>query len=758
MGGYEGADHVNAQGQALDMARASGHLDRLDEDYRRAKRLGLRTLRESIGWRLSEAPGGTLDLRRVHRIAHAARRAGVQPLWTLMHYGVPGDLSLFDDALIERFARFAAAVARTLRPRMPGPRVYTPINEISFLAWAATSGGLLRDPGAPEALAGRDAASTEHSGYEVKRRLARAALAGMAAIRAEDPEARFLHVEPLVHVAPPLDRPELAPLAQQIRDYQWQTLDLLCGRQEPALGGHPQALDCLGFNHYHSSQWEAHSEARLAWHLRDPRRLPLHVLLHEAWQRYGRPLALAETGHVGMGRAAWLHEMAGEARRALALGVPLDGVCLYPLLDRPDWQDGTRWHRCGLWHVDDAAAGRTRHLVQACAVALRDWQRPDAPRERRLLVLLPTRWERLEAGLQQLLRRLAASFEVLGVEPPGPSTGPAEVRRHALGPALSLLMLHGLGPGGWAPHAERALAGLRAALGPGPAGGTVVWLMQAPEGAGMVHRARVVFRGAALVWQPARQAPVALPAGFAPGDLILCESPARRRAWAARHPLAIPLPRGLPADLLRPPPAGSYEAQEAERLLGPRTGPRLLLPAADDAAADPALLQALADRLAQALPGCRLYRLGPPGTAPEPAQIVALGELAPELLPGLLWACDAALVPANDRPALLALARAAGLPVMRLPALTAQDLTQQDLTPALLALIARRIGSRAAAERRARGAWQRHRAAHTRAYYRAEARLLTALADLRAPASTSATPSPAALTPLPPPRPWPDGP
>lgn len=29
MGGYEGADHVNASGQRLDMLQASGHLERL---------------------------------------------------------------------------------------------------------------------------------------------------------------------------------------------------------------------------------------------------------------------------------------------------------------------------------------------------------------------------------------------------------------------------------------------------------------------------------------------------------------------------------------------------------------------------------------------------------------------------------------------------------------------------------------------------------------------------------------------------------
>ncbi|HLO94000.1 MAG TPA: amine oxidase, partial [Burkholderiaceae bacterium] len=166
LGGFEGADHVNAAGQALDMVQATGHLDRLEEDYRRAARLGLRTLRESVGWRLCEGAGGALDLSRAVRQAQAARAAGIQPLWTLMHYGLPPDLSLFDDALVERFARFAGAVACALRPLCPAPRFYTPVNEISFLAWAASTGGLLGGNDGGVAAGDGTAAGSELSGYQ----------------------------------------------------------------------------------------------------------------------------------------------------------------------------------------------------------------------------------------------------------------------------------------------------------------------------------------------------------------------------------------------------------------------------------------------------------------------------------------------------------------------------------------------------------------------------------------------------------------
>jgi len=74
MGGYEGADHVNGSGQALDMAQASGHIGRLEEDHRRAAQAGLRCVRESIGWRLAEDADGRIDLSRALAIQSSAQR------------------------------------------------------------------------------------------------------------------------------------------------------------------------------------------------------------------------------------------------------------------------------------------------------------------------------------------------------------------------------------------------------------------------------------------------------------------------------------------------------------------------------------------------------------------------------------------------------------------------------------------------------------------------------------------------------------
>ena len=422
MGGFEGADHLDSRGNPLDMVRANGHAEQLDADYARAAALGLCTLRESIGWRLTETAPGRFDFRRLRTAAASARRHGVQVLWTFMHYGTPPDVSLLDDALIDRFVRYARAVAMTLAPLHDDPPVYNLINEISFLAWVASETSLMypyrRD------LVGRETASSEGNGLAIKRRLVRAVLGAIDAVREVDPRARFLHIEPVVHCVAPPDRPDLAPLAGEVAEYQWEAWDLIAGRREPELGGHASALDVVGVNHYHSGQWEIGTDLRLWWHRADPRRRPLSDLLAHAWERYRRPLIVAETGHVGSGRAAWLHDVASEVERARAAGVPVGGLCLYPLVDRIDWEDAEHWHCSGLWSVAPAAhATPGRRLLHVeYADALTAWQHRMA-RGRRdddpcLLVLAERRWDGLCGRLQQLLPQLAQQWRVIVVEPP----------------------------------------------------------------------------------------------------------------------------------------------------------------------------------------------------------------------------------------------------------------------------------------------------------------------------------------------------
>lgn len=373
MGGFEGADHLNSRGEPLDLVKVSGHLDHLEIDYAQMQAWHLTTVRESVGWRLSES-NGLFDFSRARRFAQVARNHGIQILWTLMHYGTPPDVSLLDDSFCERFATFAAAAAATLGELSDEPPIYTPINEMSFLAWAASQTRLIHPYGpAVEKLDG----ATMADGFQIKCRLAKATLMAMEAIRQVDARARFMHVEPIVHVVAPEGRPDLQELAEEVRSYQWQTWDILSGRMMPELGGHPHAIDLIGVNHYHNGQWEVLTEKRLHWHLKDPRRRRFSSMLEEVWRRYHRPIVISETSHIGVGRAEWLDEMASEARLAVKHGVPVKGMCLYPIVDRPDWDDADHWHNSGLWDHAPEATGTPRwprRIDLSYAKALHQWQ------------------------------------------------------------------------------------------------------------------------------------------------------------------------------------------------------------------------------------------------------------------------------------------------------------------------------------------------------------------------------------------------
>jgi hypothetical protein len=187
----------------------------------------------------------------------------------------------------------------------------------------------------------------------VKRQLVRAWIAGVDAIRDVDPEARFVSVEPLIHTVPPRGRRDTAGRAAAQNESQWEAWDMITGRTQPELGGSPGSLDIIGVNFYHDNQWEVPGGRKLHWHVRprDPRWVPFHRLILDAQDRYRRPIIIGETSHVGVGRPAWIRELTDEVILAIEQGLPLEGICLYPILDRFEWNDPTHWHHSGLWDI-----------------------------------------------------------------------------------------------------------------------------------------------------------------------------------------------------------------------------------------------------------------------------------------------------------------------------------------------------------------------------------------------------------------------
>ncbi|SFO37322.1 NAD(P)-binding protein [Nitrosospira briensis] len=421
--GYEGADHINGAGLNLSMNDATQHTSLAYDDYLLLKDFEIGTVRESVGWRSVEK-AGHFDFSSIESRAHAARELGLQVIWTLCHYGWPDDVDVYSPDFVERFSHYCGRVVDYLESFSTANAVsiYSPINEISFASWAFARNRFM----CPN--------SGGDDGTELKRQLVRATLRSCEAIWDINPSARILHCDPTIHVVAPRNRPDLEDHAVMYRESQFAAWDMLCGNRDPELGGAPHFLDLIGVNYYHSNQWEIEGSS-LYWHLGHPRRLPLYSLLTEVYRRYQRPILLSETSHVGSGRGAWIKEVAEQAALTQQLGVDLQGICLYPIVDRPDWDDPHQWHKSGLWDVNILGEKRyQRVLSEPYAIGLRDAQRlltrfsnyiptqaaltSQGAAMTTIIVFSHLRWDFVYQRPQHLLSRLAENYKIVFIEEP----------------------------------------------------------------------------------------------------------------------------------------------------------------------------------------------------------------------------------------------------------------------------------------------------------------------------------------------------
>jgi hypothetical protein len=344
MAGFECSSHRRRDGKRLDLIASTRH-DRLAEgDYRQVHRFGLRTVRDGLRWHLIETTPGSYDWSSFLPMLQAARRTGTQVIWDLCHYGWPDDLDIWSSAFIDRFARFVTEAARIVREESDEVPFYCPVNEISYWAWA---GGQV----------GRMNPVAEGRGPDLKRQLVRAAIAAVEAIRSVDRRARFVYAEPSIHVTTGSHSPRVRADAETYRVSQFEVYDLISGRIEPELGGRPEHLDIVGANFYPENQWYIDGGTIPFGH---HAYLPFRTMLAELYERYGRPVLITETGAEGVARPSWLHFVCAEVNAARALGVPVQGICFYPILDYPGW-DNNRLCDVGLLGEADATGRRATY-------------------------------------------------------------------------------------------------------------------------------------------------------------------------------------------------------------------------------------------------------------------------------------------------------------------------------------------------------------------------------------------------------------
>lgn len=336
MGGFECADHIDRSGNRINLLKVTQHDVRVDADYLLLSNIGIKVVREGICWSEVEKKEGEYDFSEVLNRMKTAEKYGIQQIWDLIHFGYPDGIYPTHPKFCDRFERLCYAFAEFYKTNSISTLYVVPINEISFLSWHS---GEARGT-VPFAI---------NSGWDIKYHLCKAAIIGIKALRNAIPHCRIILVEPLINIHS--DGLTKTSHLFEVNEYQFQAMDIIAGRMCPELGGNELFLDILGFNYYWTCQWTINSET-LPWPETDLIRIPVNILLRKAYQRYNKPLFLSETGHFGSGRVPWIEEITNECLIAISNDIPVWGLCIYPVTDRPNWDNLISYSNCGIWDLD----------------------------------------------------------------------------------------------------------------------------------------------------------------------------------------------------------------------------------------------------------------------------------------------------------------------------------------------------------------------------------------------------------------------
>ncbi len=356
MGGFECSTHRNYKGRRLDVIAATRHDQFAEADYEKLLSVGMRTARDGIRWHLIERDSFRYDFSSAANQVRAAKKTGIQIIWDLFHYGFPDDLDIFSAEFPVRFAGFAKAFIKFLLSENSETPFICPVNEISFFSWIAGEVGGFYP-------------FQKRRGSELKQQLVRAAILATDAIRSVCPAARFVLTDPAIYITSASKDPRRKAIAETHRTMQFSAFEMLAGKREPKLGGHPKYLDIIGLNYYFDNQWRYPSGRKV---LRGHKSYhPFNLIVREYLKRFERPLFIAETGIENEARPEWFRYIIEEARITESNGVLLEGICLYPIINHPGWDDDRHCHN-GLW--DYADENGNREIYTPLAEEIERWQ------------------------------------------------------------------------------------------------------------------------------------------------------------------------------------------------------------------------------------------------------------------------------------------------------------------------------------------------------------------------------------------------
>lgn len=345
--------------QYFDQLQYAGHYER-DTDIDQLAATGIRKLRYPILWEKHQPePGCAIDWSRTESRLNRIREKGIGVIATLLHHGSGPKFTQLDDPA---FPEALAAYARQVAAKFPWLTDYTPVNEP--LTTARFSG-----------LYGIWYPHSNSSGHFVRMLLnqLKGTVLAMREIRQVNPAARLVQTEDLGKT---YSTPKLRYQARFENERRWLTYDILLGRLDDShplrkhflsLGipekeldfflEHPCPPDVFGFNHYLTSErflderlsrYPSHTHGGNGRHrYADVEAVRVELeedtglapLLREAWERFGRPMAITEV-HLHCHREEqlrWFREVWDTACTLRNEGVQLEAVTAWAMLGSFGW-------------------------------------------------------------------------------------------------------------------------------------------------------------------------------------------------------------------------------------------------------------------------------------------------------------------------------------------------------------------------------------------------------------------------------------
>ena len=320
----------------VDVMELTGHATRWRRDFRLLSELGIRRLRYPIRWHRVEKKPRTYDWAATDAVLGHLRRQGFQPIVDLLHHtSYPRwlDGGFADPRFGQAYLRYVEAFCL----RYPWVTEYTLFNE----------------PFATLFLAGHEGVWPPHGrGMEDFVTLVRNVLPAVAEasrrVRKLLPEAAHVWVDTCEGHA---DAPGVS-YGAYANDRRFLLLDLFTGagveggrpfvEEFAAAGGGdllsmaPGHVDVLGLDYYPHSEYLFTEEGPVT---PSPQPVGLAVLAGQYWKRYRLPMLVTETNIRGFApdRATWFKHVLEQCEQAVASGVPLGGLCWFPVIDSCDW-------------------------------------------------------------------------------------------------------------------------------------------------------------------------------------------------------------------------------------------------------------------------------------------------------------------------------------------------------------------------------------------------------------------------------------